>query len=197
MNDEEGKVITARKGKRKEYTPHHYYKPIGPSMPLLFFANTQGDANSIFLTDVIRSVGGWPMWSAPDWGLWIKLLANGHNVDVIPNILFYYRDRATGGSKTTTQLDIDKGNIQFIRAIIEKRPDLFSSCYESLHRLMRRPDAAGARASQELSRVRKTALYALDVKLGKLAEKSSDVRKFLEFCGRVLRKIVGEPQDAL
>jgi glycosyltransferase involved in cell wall biosynthesis len=195
--DDEEKVLKLKRNNHKEkYIPHHYYKPIGPCLPPLFFENVQGDANSIFSTDIIKSVGGWPedRKGFPDWGMWIKLLANSYNIDVIPKVLFYYRDHPESDAKTKKLFYIDNTNIQFARTIIENRPEFFSSnCYEDLHRLIRRPtaDFNGIPAMQELSLIKKSTLYAMGVKLGDLAVRSPKFKSLLELTGKIAKKMIG------
>jgi glycosyltransferase involved in cell wall biosynthesis len=198
-DDNEHRVLKTLTNKRNEkYIPHFYYKPIGLCLPLLFFENTAGDANSIFLTDVAKSIGGWPEGSFQDWGMWIKLLANGHNMDVIPTVLFYYRDRPESDLKTKNRFYVDNANIPFIRSIIENIPEFFSSnCYESLHRLIRYSIADSNLAMQdnlaiqELNVIKNSALYAVGVKLGDLAAKLPLLNRSLEFIGKTVNKIVG------
>ena len=196
-DDNEHRVLKTLTNKRNEkYIPHFYYKPIGLCLPVLFFENTQGDANSIFLTDVVKSIGGWPEGSFQDWGMWIKLLANGHNMDVIPTVLFYYRDRPESDLKTKNRFYVDNANIPFIRSIIENRPEFFSSnCYESLHRLIRYSIADSNLAMQdnlaiqELNVIKNSALYAVGVKLGDLAVKLPMFKRSLEFAGKTVNKL--------
>ena len=198
-DDNEHRVLKTLTNKRNEkYIPHFYYKPIGLCLPLLFFENTAGDANSIFLTDVVKSIGGWPEGSFQDWGMWIKLLANGHNMDVIPKVLFYYRDRPESDLKTKNRFYVDNANIPFIRSIIENRPEFFSSnCYESLHRLIRYSLADSNLAMQdnlamqELNVIKNSALYAVGVKLGDFAAKLPMLKRSLEIIGKTVNKIVG------
>ncbi|MGH9921274.1 MAG: glycosyltransferase [Nitrososphaerales archaeon] len=139
-DETEDKVLREIEG-NYNYTPTYYYKPTGTVPIVLFFENTQGDANSIFLTDVVKMIGGWPTETngVHDWSMWIKLLANGHNVDVIPKLLFYYRNRQESTYKTKKQFYIDESNIKYVRKLIENRAEYFSYSYESLHRLIRHP----------------------------------------------------------
>lgn len=139
-DETEDKVLRDIEGKCN-YTPTYYYKPTGAVPIVLFFENTQGDANSIFLTDVVKMIGGWPTETngVHDWSMWIKLLANGYNVDVIPKTLFYYRNRQESTYKTKRQFHVDESNIKYVRKLIENRSEYFSYGYESLHRLIRHP----------------------------------------------------------
>jgi glycosyltransferase involved in cell wall biosynthesis len=201
-DDNEHKVLKTLTNKQNDkYIPHYYYKPIGVCLPVLFFENTAGDANSIFLTDVVKSIGGWPEGSFQDWGMWIKLLANGHNMDVIPKVLFYYRDRPESDLKIKNRFYVDNANIPFIRSIIENRPEFFSSnCYESLHRLIRYSIADSNLAMrdnlamQELNVIKNSALYAVGVKLGDFAAKLPLLNRSLEFAGKRVIKIFGKKE---
>jgi O-antigen biosynthesis protein len=139
--DKDEKQVTECLSASKEYTSGtYYYKPLGPCLPILFFENCAGDANSIYSTLALKAIGGWPETreGVQDWGLWIKLLANGYVLDVVPEVLFYYRQHNVSELKTKTQFGLDKANMGLIRSLILKNANLFTtSCYEGLHKLVR------------------------------------------------------------
>jgi glycosyltransferase involved in cell wall biosynthesis len=135
-DEDEEKVLACLRNETK-FEPRFYFKPIGPCLPALFFENTQGDANSIYLTEAIRAVGGWPEAGFHDWGLWLRLIRAGYAIDVIPTILYYFRDRRDSVTKLTKRFEVDEANIRIIQSMIESRPELVSRYYRSIHRLAR------------------------------------------------------------
>ena len=186
--------IEERKGTEK-FIPHKYYKPIGPIIPLLFFENVQGDANSIFVTEVVKSVGGWPegMKGFSDWIMWIKLLANGYNIDVIPKVLYYYRDYQESDAKTKKLFNIDESNLHFIQKLIENNPKYFAKSYRNLHRVLRgnynlHNTNSINQELQELQEVKKSASYILGSWSGKLAQKSVVLQRLLELSRKIIKK---------
>jgi glycosyltransferase involved in cell wall biosynthesis len=61
--------------------------------------NVYGDTNAIFRTEALRTAGGIVNDRATPWEDWItyvKLASAGHQIDVIPECLFYYRERGEG-----------------------------------------------------------------------------------------------------
>jgi ribosomal protein L7Ae-like RNA K-turn-binding protein len=200
-NNEEAVVLNMLKNE-KQHVPRGYYKPIGPCLPVLFFQNTAGDANSIYVTDALRKVGGWPEGKGhSDWGLWLKLLGGGYLVDVIPQILYYYRARPDSGTSQVTSFGVNESLIQIIQEMITARPELLSDQWRSLHQLVRRLAVVDAELERykktalnrlavvdaELERYKKTAPYALDRKFAELAHKSEKLTKLLVLSGRVIR----------
>jgi O-antigen biosynthesis protein len=124
----------------KEYISGLYYKPMGSNLPVLFFENCAGCAISIFSSEIIKKIGGWPekREGVQDWGIWIKLAINGCKMDIVPEVLYYYRNHPTSDMKTKTLWGMDEANSDLIRFFIEKKPGSFySSSYEGLHRCIR------------------------------------------------------------
>jgi GT2 family glycosyltransferase len=84
---------------------HHQYCPTGgPHLAACAF-NVYGDANAIFRTEDLRSVGGFVMDRSTychDWETFVKLVQAGRRIGVIPEYLFYYRRRADGMSAVMT-----------------------------------------------------------------------------------------------
>ena len=67
--------------------------------------NVYGDANAIFRTADLRSVGGFVADRATychDWETFVKLVHAGRRIGVVPEYLFYYRRRADGMSAVMT-----------------------------------------------------------------------------------------------
>lgn len=72
------------------------YCPSGGPHVMASFENVYGDTNAIFRTADLRAVGGYETdRSTPweDWETFVKLVNRGFRVDVIPELLFYYRVR--------------------------------------------------------------------------------------------------------
>jgi hypothetical protein len=70
------------------------YSPTGGPRLLGCVENVYGDTCSIFDAATLRAVGGFEVgrWSATeDWETFVKLVEAGHEVDVLPLPLFYYR----------------------------------------------------------------------------------------------------------
>lgn len=79
-------------------------RPLGGPHALASIRNVYGDANAIFLTAALRSVGGYETdrgTSCEDWEAFVKLVHAGHKLGVVPDHLFYYRHRAGGFSRST------------------------------------------------------------------------------------------------
>jgi glycosyltransferase involved in cell wall biosynthesis len=176
------------------YMTDRCYRPLGPCLPSLFFENAQGDANSIFLSEALRSIGGWPEDNRgpQDWELWLKLLANGFEMDVIPKYLYYYRNRLNSDSANLNFYYVDEANIEIIKSFIKNRPDYFSRyCYGELHQLMRSIIADTNRWQNEKeAALSEGALYVLGVRLGDLAAKSRNLERIFQFMGGILKKLL-------
>lgn len=79
------------------------YRPCGGPYVAASMMNVYGDANAMFLTAALRSVGGYETdkdTGYEDWEIYVKLARSGHRLDVIPDYLFYYRHRATSMQRT-------------------------------------------------------------------------------------------------
>jgi glycosyltransferase involved in cell wall biosynthesis/GT2 family glycosyltransferase len=80
------------------------YRPCGGSYVAAALRNVYGDANAIFRTAALRSVGGFETerdTTCEDWEIFVKLVREGHQLDVVPEYLFYYRYRETSLLRTT------------------------------------------------------------------------------------------------
>jgi hypothetical protein len=72
------------------------YCPTGGPHIMASFENVYGDTNAVFRTGHLRAVGGYETdRSTPweDWETFVKLVNHGYQVDVVPELLFYYRVR--------------------------------------------------------------------------------------------------------
>ena len=194
QDEDEEEILKLIKNEKADFHPNYYYKPIGTCLPLLFFYNTQGDANSIFRTDVIKSIGGWPDESCncQDWRIWIKLLAYGYEVDVIREYLLYYRDRPNADRKIQSIYDVDNANVDYIKLLIEKRPEFYEKyCYTGLHRLERVVQTERAvQVEQELEVIKQSTLYSVGVKLGNIAAKHPIIKKTFIISGNLVKRTV-------
>ncbi len=86
---------------------HQYCPTAGPHLAACAF-NIYGDANAIFRTEHLRSVGGFVADRSTychDWETFVKLVQAGRRIGVVPDYLFYYRRRADGMAAVMT----DKG----------------------------------------------------------------------------------------
>jgi hypothetical protein len=84
---------------------HQYCPTGGPHFAACAF-NVYGDANAIFRTEDLRSVGGFVADRSTychDWETFVKLVNAGRRIGVIPDYLFYYRRRADGMSAVMTE----------------------------------------------------------------------------------------------
>lgn len=89
---------------REEFA--YAYRPSGGPHVLASVRNVYGDANAIFHTETFRSVGGYETdrdTSFEDWEAFVKLANAGHQLEVVPDHLFYYRHRDAGFSRVTDQ----------------------------------------------------------------------------------------------
>jgi glycosyltransferase involved in cell wall biosynthesis len=80
------------------------YRPTGGPHILGALRNIYGDGTALYRTDALRAVGGFetdPDTSWEDWEVFIKLTNAGFALDVVPEVLFYYRHRDEGFSRTT------------------------------------------------------------------------------------------------
>jgi glycosyltransferase involved in cell wall biosynthesis len=84
----------------------YFYRPTGGPHVLGPLQNVFGDANSIFRTEAVRSVGGFELdrdTSWEDYELFAKLVNAGHTHDVIPDYLFFYRHREESWMRSTNE----------------------------------------------------------------------------------------------
>jgi glycosyltransferase involved in cell wall biosynthesis len=80
------------------------YRPTGGPHVLASLKNVYGDANAVFRTEALRSVGGYETdrdTSWEDWEAFVKLVHAGHKLGTVPEHLFYYRHLETGFSRVT------------------------------------------------------------------------------------------------
>jgi glycosyltransferase involved in cell wall biosynthesis/GT2 family glycosyltransferase len=80
------------------------YRPCGGPYVAAALRNVYGDANAMSRTAALRSVGGYETekhTTCEDWEMYVKLVRQGHRIDVLPEHLFYYRHRASSLLRTT------------------------------------------------------------------------------------------------
>lgn len=172
------------------FVPRSAFRPLGPCLPNLFFENVQGDGSGIYLTKVLKTIGGWVEDNRghTDWLMWLRLIETGHWIDVIPEILYYYRVRPDSASRINRPLiEVDQGQVPIIQGIIRNRSGVMSACYPSMHRLLRQP--ASGLASEQF---KMAALYLLNERLGQLSVKHAMFRRFLESTGRLIRLVLSK-----
>jgi glycosyltransferase involved in cell wall biosynthesis len=79
-------------------------RPTGGPFVLAASQNVYGDACAIFRRRALLECGGFETdrdTSFEDWELFVKMAGRGMVVDVVPQVLFYYRHRASGFSRAT------------------------------------------------------------------------------------------------
>lgn len=89
---------------RRQVHPYAY-RPAGGPHVLAGYRNVYGDANALFRTEALRSVGGYETDRDTSWEdleVFVKLVHAGHCVDVLPDYLFYYRHLESGWSRVTS-----------------------------------------------------------------------------------------------
>ncbi|WP_157210797.1 glycosyltransferase family 2 protein [Verrucomicrobium spinosum] len=70
------------------------YHAVGPCLEAGFLTNVFGDTNFIIRAEVFQKLGGFreiPGFSLEDWEFLGRLVHSGHDLDVVPQSLFYYR----------------------------------------------------------------------------------------------------------
>jgi glycosyltransferase involved in cell wall biosynthesis len=80
------------------------YRPCGGPFVAAALRNVYGDANAMSRTAALRSVGGYETdkdTTCEDWEMYVKLVGQGHRIDVVPEYLFYYRHRPESLLRTT------------------------------------------------------------------------------------------------
>lgn len=81
------------------------YMPVGPCLEAGFLDNVFGDANFILRRKVFEEVGGFGEergTSCEDWELLARLALKGYRLDVVPEVLFFYRHAEGGFSRSTS-----------------------------------------------------------------------------------------------
>jgi len=184
----------------KKFTPGFYFKPLGMCLPLIFLWNVQGDANSIFLTRILKSIGGWAeekRLGFQDWGLWLKLAAKGYDVDVVRKVLYYYRSNPNSYHESRKLYNVDRINAEYIKDLIVNRPEFFyANCYPAIQRMLRTAHTLNAAApgnlQKELELIKNGTLYGIGVKLGRLADRYRIVKGVLEASGCKVNMMLGK-----
>lgn len=79
-------------------------RPTGGPYVLAATQNVYGDACAIFRRSTLLDCGGFSTdrgTSFEDWELFVKMVGRGLRVDVVPEVLFWYRHRENGFSRVT------------------------------------------------------------------------------------------------
>ncbi|MEM7587156.1 MAG: glycosyltransferase [Acidobacteriota bacterium] len=132
-----------------------YWRMIGPALPVLFFENIQGDACGILSTEALRAIGGYPddKRGFHDWGVWLKLLAHGHAVDVLPEVLYFHRQRPGSDGQLKKWFYVDQQNQRLISDLARQQPDVYSrEILPDLHLLCRQAVTLEARQTSLFER---------------------------------------------
>ncbi len=118
---------------------HSIYKPDGIVLPKLFFQNCAGGANSAFRKVILEKIDFWDerYCSFQDWGLWFKFVEYNLKLQIIPEILYYYRVHTDSDIHTKAiNFDLEQNIILSIQKIIQKNPEMFAyEIYPKLHKL--------------------------------------------------------------
>ena len=99
--------------------------------------NVYGDANAIFRTTDLRSVGGFVRdreTYCHDWETFVKLVHGGRRIGVMPEYLFYYRRRADGMSAVMT--DHGANTYPFMQRMISSFADAHGGASNPESRMM-------------------------------------------------------------
>jgi glycosyltransferase involved in cell wall biosynthesis len=98
------------------------YMPAGGPFVVSCFENVYGDTNAIFRTQHFREAGGFetdPDTFIEDWETFVKLVAAGRKLDVIPDVLFNYRLRRDSRSLVMSRGRSDM--YPFVQRMIRRR----------------------------------------------------------------------------
>jgi hypothetical protein len=112
--------------------------------------------------------------------------------------------------------DVDNANVDYIKLLIEKRPEFYVKyCYNGLHRLRLAGQAEGAaqaeqefnaikhrlklevqaagaaQVEQELNVIKQSALFSVGVKLGNIAEKHPIIKNAFNRSGNIVKRTIG------
>lgn len=89
--------------------PSYSFLPLGACTTLGLFDNFLGDASFIVRRSVFEQLGGfcedeaWRYATHEDYDFLLRLILAGHRLDVVPEVLFYYRLTGNGLIKTTDE----------------------------------------------------------------------------------------------
>ena len=100
----------------------YVYMPTGGPFVLACFENVYGDTNAIFRTQDFRDAGGFetdPNTFMEDWETFVRLVASGLKIDVIPEALVYYRLRGDNRSLAMSRERTD--TYPFVQRMIKRR----------------------------------------------------------------------------
>jgi glycosyltransferase involved in cell wall biosynthesis len=101
------------------------YAPIGPCLELAMYENILGDVNFIIRREAFEKLGGFHEQrdvGLEDWDFLLRLVVGGFKLDVIPEVLFYYRQAHTNESVTGVVSQY-ASHQRLLRTVTEQMPD--------------------------------------------------------------------------
>ena len=102
-----------------------FWKPERCDFPKLLDANTVNGA-ALVRRSAVEAVGGWDETmrdGLEDWNFWITLVERGYRGDIIPEILFRYRQRPDSMSRVNFA---GHGHARFYGQLVARHPESFS-----------------------------------------------------------------------
>ncbi len=146
------------------------WKPERCDLPTLLDVNTLNGAALVRRT-AVEAVGGWDESmrdGLEDWNFWIALVERGFCGDIIPEILFRYRQRPDSMSRVNFA---GSGHARLYRQLVDRHPDSFSRYLKDLS-VRRNADSAACWAldDEATERLELAALPALARARDDLAE---------------------------
>jgi O-antigen biosynthesis protein len=107
--------------------PVHYWLPLGASLELGLFHDIFGDANFTVKRSVFEAVGKFflaePLdnfTAGEDWEILTRLVVQGYKLDVIPEVLFFYRVAPDSMSRHASRYDWMMRILRVYRAELHK-----------------------------------------------------------------------------
>jgi glycosyltransferase involved in cell wall biosynthesis len=101
------------------------WKPERCDFPQLLDANTVNGA-ALVRRSAVEAVGGWDETmrdGLEDWNFWITLVERGYSGDIIPEVLFRYRQRPDSMSRVNFAVG---GHARLYRQLVDRHPESFS-----------------------------------------------------------------------
>lgn len=108
------------------------YMPLGPSRQIGCLENVFGDTNFIVRREVFDRLGGWrsePGFGWADWQFLASLVLGGHKLVVVPEFLFWYRNRK---GSLRSQMSDAGNHLLMLRAYQENVPPWVASLITDL-----------------------------------------------------------------
>lgn len=110
---------------RKSERWENRYAPIGPCLEVAMYENALGDVNFIIRREVFEELGGFHEQrdiGLEDWDFLLRLVESGFTLDVIPEVLFYYRQAHTSESVTGVVSQY-ASHQRLLRTVTDRMPD--------------------------------------------------------------------------